>query len=634
MSGSGITPTMPGAAQSPAPKGQVVQIVSLPEGLKNNTRAIRIEGEVIAQNKDGSVRIKTDQGEINVQVRGKQPQAGAKIEVDIPAGNPPKTATIRPAPVPLPTMPLPQTPPPVTTQPAPNIPLPQTPVVQQPATPVQTNPAPIDPDTPVVTKPTTPLPAPENPAGVQAPKPVPTTLPPLSVGQTVQLAPLTEAPEGNLPQAVAPDTLPDDAANTVITKTTAQATMAAQKIQTGLIGNLLQAVKSVLPASPALAAQPATIAMPPDALIPAPSAQQTVLPPSLAQSSSVILGAKILSILPPLDQRIFMPQTPAGQTPVTMMPASPADTAPVTVPVISVAVTETTPQNKPVISLPMNNSGAVQNFVLQASASTAPPGTQITLMPQILPSTVIGTQVTNTPGLPSAQITSMPAAWRALMPLMQPSSIWPVMDDVFQTFYQTTPQAAQILGRIIPSPANGANFGPALMLFAAALKSGDMQSWLGEKKLEMIQKLGKEGLVSRLSSESASLSQSADAATTDWKSYPIPLLYQNEISKVLFHVRQEPDEQNNEGEGKATRFVMDVSLNRMGDVQLDALVRGKRVDLVVRTELPISHSMQDAMRTAYATALDNTDIYGDIGFQSDVKNFISVLGREEALASA
>jgi hypothetical protein len=236
--------------------------------------------------------------------------------------------------------------------------------------------------------------------------------------------------------------------------------------------------------------------------------------------------------------------------------------------------------------------------------------------------------------LTPAQVTTLPAGWKPLLPLMQSAPLWPVLDDIFQSFYQATPQAAQILARIIPSPANAQSFGPAVMLFAAALKSGDLQGWLGDKKLEMMQKLGKGDLISRLSAEASSLSSNNDTAATDWKTYPLPLLYQNEISKVLFHVRREPDDDGQQEQKDATRFVMDVSLPRMGNVQLDALVRGNRVDLVVRTELPVSAPMQDAMRTAYAHALDNTMIYGDIGFQSDVKNFITILGRDAALASA
>lgn len=446
-------------------------------------------------------------------------------------------------------------------------------------------------------------------------------------------------------------------------KTAAQAGLIAQKSQSSLISTMLQAVKSVLPdfsaalpqkglAPPNIVglSQPLTIATGAN-----PSAAQAALPAIAlpATSASVSLGAHILSVTAPLEQRIFVPagqqaivpplagaaSTPAMATPVTATITQPdgtmirqADQS------ITVTIGQTTAQNKPVITVSATN-GAVQSFVLQASATATPPGTQITLLPQLtITPAPLGVQSGQAsiaaPHIPASTISAMPPAWRALLPPMQALPVWPVIDEMFQTFYQATPQAAQILGRIMPSPANAATFGPAALLFIAAAKSGDLQSWLGDKKLDMLQKLGKASLVSRLSSEAAQLSQNTDAAASDWKSYPFPLLHQNEISKVMLHLRREPDENENERENDATHFVMDVSLNRMGNVQLDALVRGNRVDLVVRTELPVSSSMQDAMRTAYATALDNTGIYGDIGFQSDIKNFVRVIGRESALASA
>lgn len=661
MSGP-ITPTPPGGAPSPAPKGQVVQIVSLPDSLENNARALRIEGEVIQQNRDGSVRVRTEQGDIDLQVRGRQPQQGAKVEIDLPAGRPPTQATIRPAPQqaasPQPAPPpqtTPQTPsaPPIDGDPRPQ-PLPPqqaAPRPALPATPQAPSTPPSDPvDVIVTTKPAMPAQSPPPAQGAQAPIPqapanLPTTLPPLSAGQSVQILPLSAADgiEQSLPDAL-------------IAKTTAQATVIAQKAQGGLISTMLQAVKSVLPTmatgtaqiqqtqtKPLGMAQPSSIiggtsfsGTPPKlTAIPLPSAPVTVT-----------LGAQIVSVTPPLGQRIFMPQALQPATimePVSGKPASGIFTQTATQP-LTVTVDQVSAQNKPVITIPMN-SGGTQSFVLQASATNTPPGTQVTIVPQLTltpsvpaPTGNVSPIITGTssvpPQVPASSVSSMPPAWRALLPMMQPAPIWPVIDEMFQTFYQTTPQAAQILGRIMPSPANAATFGPAVLLFLAAVKSGDLQAWLGDKKLEMLTKLGKASLVSRLSADTAQLAQNADTAATDWKSYPFPLLHQNEISKVMLYLRREPDETESEQDKDATHFIMDVALTRMGSVQLDALVRSNRVDLVVRTELPISSSMQDAMRTAYARALDNTNIFGDIGFQSDIRNFVRVTGREDALASA
>jgi hypothetical protein len=439
--------------------------------------------------------------------------------------------------------------------------------------------------------------------------------------QTPVPAPVTITPSETLDAAIAP-------------KSAARAAIIAQKGEGNLITTLLQAVKSVLPQSTAIKIPSNDLTGTPKATI-----QGTTIAPAAALpviTQPLILSAKIISLTLPSGQTIAIPQT-TTPAPVQVAMPTPVATAP---PLITATVTEVTAQNQPIIPIPTNNTGGVQNFILQSPPATVPVGTQVTLMPQLSAPPLIVTGDPSMISTPSASApiaapaSILPPAWRGLLPLMQSSSVWPVMDELFQTFYQTTPQAAQIFGRTIPSPANPSNFGPTIMLFAAALKSGDLQGWLGEKKLEMIQKLGKQSILSRLSGETASLSTNNDAASTEWKSFPIPLLWQNEISKLMFHVRKEPSENEQDNPEGGSRFVMDLSLTRMGEVQLDGMVRGKRLDLIVRTQLPISPIMQDAMYTAYSRALDGTDIYGEIGFQSDVKNWENIIKREENLAAS
>lgn len=617
MSPSNIPPVSPNPAPQSGGSGQVVQIVSLPDALQNNTRAVRLEGEVVLQNNDGSVRVRTAQGDIDIHVRGRQPLEGQKVEVDIPAGSPPRNATLRPAP----SLPPQQPAPPATTAPPAETPLPlpatrplpptQPPQGAVPATPVLEDGTaqPLPPLTGQATKPVTEKNAPlaQSIENSPAKQPLP-SLPPLAAGTTIKLVAQPQVPEN--PSAT-------------IAKPQTQAAGIAQKTQGTLISTLLQAVKSVLP--DAIAPQTVSNSF---------SNIRPSAPPATVQNiltQPLVLSAKIISLTLPSGQMLTIP-TPGVASPAT------SQTAPS---MLTVTIAEVTPQNQPIVPVPMDGKGTVQNFVLQSPPATVPIGTKITLQPQINTAAAILTADATSMPLPapsSAVVTqplsTLPPAWRAMLPLMQAAPLWPVMDELFQTFYQTTPQAAQVLGRTIPSPSNGANFGPAVMLFAAALKSGDLQAWMGEKKLEMIQKLGKDSILSRLSGETSSLAANNDASATDWKSYPIPLLWQNEISKIMFHVRKEPSENDQEQAQDGTRFVMDLSLTRMGDVQLDGLVRGKRLDLIVRTQLPISALMQEAMATAYSTALDGTDIYGEIGFQSDRSNWETILERQDALAAS
>lgn len=674
MTGSNIPPILNTPAKPAGPSGQVVQIVSLPEALENNARAVRVEGEVVGQNKDGTTRVKTEAGTIDISVRGRQPQEGAKIEMDIPPGSPPRQATIRPAPpqiqqpspqqppassggtrTPVATTPLPQTP--VTRQPTPGQPAPQAPPTQG-QTPPTTQPLPnvpghSTPQTPVTTMPADgtapikqlpPLPGTYQPPVAGSPpvqgssQPLSTQppLPSLSPGQFVQIVPLPDQVKPMLPGQNPENTL----SRLPATKTTEQANIIAQKTESGLITNLLQAVKSFIPSLPQTALNANTQILPTNNQLAAP----LITPPVPSLTQPPVLNAIITAITSPSGQIVFAPPS----IPSAAVLNSPAGMSgmPVITP-IDVTVTDLTPGKQPIISIPVNGgekteTPVTKNFIIQTPPGTLQIGTKISLLPQLAQTSTI-TQInpsiiptTQNVTVPTATITPqanmIPPAWRALMPLMQPSTLWPAVDDIFQTFYQATPQAAQILGRVIPSPANTANFGPAALLFVAAMKSGDLQAWLGDRKLDMIHKLGKESLVSRLSGEASLLAQNADAAATDWKSYPIPLLWQNEISKVMLHVRQEADEQSQDQNETGTRFIMDLSLNRMGDVQLDGYVRGKRLDLIVRTELPISSSMQEAMKKAYADALDGSDVYGELGFQSDIKGWMHVTKREEAIA--
>jgi hypothetical protein len=108
------------------------------------------------------------------------------------------------------------------------------------------------------------------------------------------------------------------------------------------------------------------------------------------------------------------------------------------------------------------------------------------------------------------------------------------------------------------------------------------------------------------------------------------MLWQNEISKTLLHIRRETPEDSKDSPDKfGTRFVMDLSLSRMGDVQIDGMLNGKRLDVILRTQMPISLSMQDAMKRAYADALDGTDIYGELGFQGDIRGWMQVTAKSD-----
>jgi hypothetical protein len=186
----------------------------------------------------------------------------------------------------------------------------------------------------------------------------------------------------------------------------------------------------------------------------------------------------------------------------------------------------------------------------------------------------------------------------------------------------------------LPSPASPAQLGPAAIFFLAAIRSGDLGSWLGDKALDILKRDGKgTSVLSRLGGETSTLSKlQAEPVSQDWRGFTLPLSWQNEIHKAAFYYRKgEKEDSDDDDKGRPTRFIFDLSLSRMGEVQIDGLLFGRRLDLAVRTLQRISPAMQQEMKKVYAGAMSETGYEGDIIFQDDPARWVKVIKEDKVL---
>ncbi len=664
---------------------QSARIVNLPDSLLTVARAQRVEGEVVRQNQDGSVRVKTPQGDIDIQVRGRQPQPGQQLELDIPAGRPPRQLTIRPAQA------APQQPDMPQTRPAPNMPNTAPPIATRPAAPAPTtNPtstnAPASGATTTANAPRpaapAPQPLPDNAASARpAPQPVP-----LPVGAAVRFTPVTPAQAQQMVQTVSQmmTTLPTTATRVAFTANLIAQNAASenmQALQTAMqtkpadINNLAQQLRAPaltlpqpgagLTAAPAATLLQQILNMQPAltqtaGTITHISANATAAPAVLPASSGAVASplATLLAAIPDADG--VMPTTTGAarmiqiaqmdariitiQPPATALSASgtpqglpvpgathiPAPSAMPGAPAGSVTgvVTGFTPQNLPLVTVQWPGASLPQTFVLQFNASNLPVGTTITFQPQNVQ-----------PGMPGAGAAApLTPQMQQLLNLFGPGP-WPVMDEAYQTLLQVSPQAAQALARSLPSPGAPSQLGAAALLFIAAVRSGDIGGWLGDKKIDALARAGKNNLLSRLTQDLSTLAQrtsDAPALANDWRPVPLPMFWEGQIQKIALYVKQDGGGKgdSDKNENGHTRFIFDLDLDRMGGVQLDGLVRNDRFDLVVRTQLPLSNAMQQAMKQSYSNALQSTELHGDLSFQGDIKNWVNVLQKEAAFGAS
>lgn len=659
------------------------RLISLPEDVRAEVQTrkavLRLRGEVIRHNDDGSIRVRTQRGTLDVRLRDGQarPERGTPVEIEIPPaktdGRTPETASVRELPR--------NSEPPARLSPE-----------QRPsATPVEVE---VRPQGDAPAPPREILPAQERPARPPNAQPLPPE------GAVVRLQPLPVRVAASLPV----DDVVPQVVQSVIAPVVFEAQIVAAQAQSDAQDAVLDVLQTPVPKPVSVSVAP-TVVESFAALVstPAPAAplqitspatpavvQQTafaslpVTAPPSAQALDTIASGPVFS--PPqvvVSLGAALPEVPEPtQTSIfTQVPSpAPAPTATFPAPVVikpqalDVVIEKITPPDAQLISplLPQQNSPAVnthvaqitkpENIIVQNHNAGSLIGVVTAVTQGALPvvsvyfpaldaeqlfalqfpsdSVTIGTQIQVRPQVtPTIQGDAGLIATAQAMPLgafftPQP---WPAMDEALQILARNAPQMAQAMVNVTPSPSNPAQLGPAVMFFVAAMRGGDLGSWLGEKAVEILKgEKGGRGLA-RLLGDGANLSRMAgEPMSQDWRAVNIPLYYEGDMHKIGLYFRHEHESEDGEDKAlKGTRFVFDLALDAMGNVQLDGLFRpvsesGKRLDLVVRTEQHFSEATRGEMRRIYARALRDTGVGGELSFQGGPESWVRVQAKNAA----
>lgn len=309
----------------------------------------------------------------------------------------------------------------------------------------------------------------------------------------------------------------------------------------------------------------------------------------LNAANPTTLDAKILQIMPQIPT--MQPPAPAVANLLYGTPKTP---------VIIGQFIGTTSAQLPIITLPTTPNITTQTTHLQPmQAMTLQfPATGLTQGSFI--------QLGVLQALPNAQTT--PA-----LPL------WDALDDLVNVINTTPDSHAQNMAHlqtIMPKPGNTA-FSAPVLLFMAAARGGDPTIWLGERMTDTLRNVRRSDILTRLTSAlTNSLPRDENTPNTEWRSHPLPLLNDHDINRLMLHYRYfERDGQTpNEPKQRGTRFVLDISLTHMGDMQIDGLSFGKQLDVTLRSKTEFSPAMRQAMRAQYTLAIEGVGYAGVLNF--------------------
>lgn len=316
-----------------------------------------------------------------------------------------------------------------------------------------------------------------------------------------------------------------------------------------------------------------------------------ITPPDddIPASFKILEPARIVEITP---ERIILETSPANNTQQAVI----------------IGKTE---NNLPVIIFPLSEPARQNHFILQVPVQDIITGQTLEISAHAPnTATLVTTGVAQTP---------LPLPGYFLIP-----GQWPLMEDILQSIQQGSFATAQSFSASIPNASRPAQIPPAALFFIAALRAGDISGILGERAQNILKTQGKSGLLSRLTQEGNMINRT-EQNQAEWRSLTLPLAWENEIQKIALHYKHDyPDDSEEKKGEKQTRFIFDLSLTRMGKVQLDGLHKDKRLNVIIRAENSFSQAMQATMKQAYHSTLEDTDLSGDLSFQNNLDSWVKI----------
>lgn len=633
-------PSLAGASAKAAIQSVAVRLIQTPPDLQNNPAPVRIRGQVTGQTGDGTLVVETERGLVELALKDRQSlPKGTQIEIDIPAGRSPSTANIRPAQEQITTQQS------ATLQRQETIPTEQlTPLTRQGNLDSETLGSVINSrqlaDQPALTR-----------------KVNIALQPDQLIGQTIRLSPVTLADPSIAPHQLAAPLDPES-----VLLQLANALLLPQKndTHTPLSTTAQAALKFLLPQialpaswthDPARQQVVRTLA----SLIQQTNAAESNPPftthqtrPQIAQATPI--DAKLFGLQVPVSSHTAMPELDANNnnTSGIMKPLS----LPIqqTSSAQGTAGSQTTPQ--PTLLLLLSQNGQANS-----AGKTAP----------VLIGQMIGKTSTNQPvisvtspttgqahlytlpfplaGLPSTE-SGKPQSTLLLLGLQADQSIsgigknplWTSFQDMLfflETESQTaTPNAAATaaaqFANMLPSPLRPDHLGPLAMLFLSLLGSnGDLENFLPTTSLDLLRQNSKgRNFLDMLSGDLAKSGSSLQGTqhTGDWRGLSIPFWWEQHIYKIPLYYKHLPDDESDghadDRRKRRLRFLFDLQLSRMGDVQIDGFLQAPRLDLILRTKTPLSVPMQEKMKQIYAGAVEKSQLTGDLGFQFKAENWV------------
>ncbi len=143
---------------------------------------------------------------------------------------------------------------------------------------------------------------------------------------------------------------------------------------------------------------------------------------------------------------------------------------------------------------------------------------------------------------------------------------------------------------------------------------GQLSEWLGTDVVRLLERGNRQALLARLGDDFSQIARVAgEPVNGDWRVVMLPLLHDGALQQIRLYLRQRPGGDGGD-EALGTRFVIEAALSRLGNIQLDGLVRRAQFDLMVRTRDALPETLRTGITEIFDAANAEFGVQGRIKF--------------------
>jgi hypothetical protein len=190
---------------------------------------------------------------------------------------------------------------------------------------------------------------------------------------------------------------------------------------------------------------------------------------------------------------------------------------------------------------------------------------------------------------------------------------WPALEEALAVLAQSSPGlAARLHAELLPG--SGPHLIATLLFLLGSLYHGD---WPGAAIGAALVAGDHAKLAQRLSDDANELRRlEGDPATGDWRVLTLPLMTGMMVLPLRLFVRRHKREVTAE---EVIRFAIEVELSGLGPLQLDSMLRGTHLVLVVRSHRGLPEILRRETSAICRRALQDWSMTGDLSFATAVE---------------